>query len=72
MGIFIKVEINLEKCFGVAECGQCIQRCPVTIFEKQSDSPAIIEDNEDECTLCDVCLDACDPNAIKILKLYET
>jgi len=71
MGIFIKVEINFEKCPGVSECGLCIQRCPVTIFEKQIDSPAIIEDNEDECTLCDVCLDACNPNAITILKLYE-
>jgi ferredoxin len=71
MGVFIKIDIDGEKCLSIQKCGQCIQQCPVNIFEKLLDIPGIAEDNEDECTLCDLCLKACEPRAIAIVKLYE-
>jgi NAD-dependent dihydropyrimidine dehydrogenase PreA subunit len=43
----------------------------VNIFGKEGDNPSVIEDNEDECTLCDLCIQACIPKAITIRKLYE-
>lgn len=71
MGVFIKVNIDPDKCLGMEKCGKCIQQCPVNIFEKQVDIPGIAAGNEDECTLCDICLSACEPSAISIDKLYE-
>jgi ferredoxin len=71
MGVFIKVNIDRDKCLGIAACGKCVQQCPVNIFENQPDIPGIAADNEDECTLCDICLNACEPTAISIVKLYE-
>jgi NAD-dependent dihydropyrimidine dehydrogenase PreA subunit len=71
MGEFIKVEIDFEKCAGIEACGQCIRVCPVNIFKKSSDKPVAVEENEDECTLCQLCIEACRPRALIIHKLYE-
>jgi NAD-dependent dihydropyrimidine dehydrogenase PreA subunit len=43
----------------------------VNVFEKKDDKPVIVEENEDECTLCDLCQRACSPSAITIHKRYE-
>jgi len=71
MGEFIQVKVDFTKCIGIKECGKCVQVCPVGIFGKKEDTPEIIEPNEDECTLCGLCLDACKPVAVSIIKLYE-
>lgn len=71
MGEFIKVEIDFDKCVGIDECGQCIRVCPVNILMKKGDMPVAVEENEDECTLCELCIQACRPAAIIIHKLYE-
>jgi len=72
MGIFIRIEINQERCVGVKACGLCIRTCPVKIFGQTGDRPFSIDDNEDECTLCTLCLTECKPNAIRLRKLYES
>ena len=72
MSEFIEVEIDFSHCLGTEKCGGCIRVCPVSIFEKEGDRPAIVQDNEDECTLCDLCLQHCSPEIITIRKLYET
>ena len=72
MSEFIRVEIDMDKCVGVKECGQCIIVCPVTIFRGQDNHPSIVVENEDECTLCELCLKICEPNAISLRKLYES
>jgi NAD-dependent dihydropyrimidine dehydrogenase PreA subunit len=71
MNLFIRLEIDPTVCVGIQECGKCIQVCPVNIFSAHGDYPKIVEENEDECTLCDLCLQACKPNAITIHRLYE-
>ena len=71
MSEFIKVKIDFPTCVGIAECGGCVKVCPVNIFGKEGDDPSVIENNEDECTLCDLCIQACTPKAITIRKLYE-
>ena len=72
MGEFIRVQIERDLCSGTADCNRCVQVCPVAIFQKGNGQPDILADNEDECTLCNLCLEACAPGAIKILKLYES
>jgi ferredoxin len=71
MSEFIKVEIDPSKCLGVAGCGGCLRVCPVNIFDQKNDEVVIIEENEDECTLCDLCMEVCGPNAVLIHKRYE-
>ncbi len=71
MSEFINVEINMNKCAGINKCGQCVVVCPVSIFETSGDQPFVVEQNQDECTLCDLCLKECTPNAIYIRRLYE-
>ena len=73
MGMFIRVDVDdtvVRKTDGLA--AKLIEVCPVNIFKAGSDasSVAIVEDNVDECTLCDLCTEAC-ADGIKVVKLYE-
>lgn len=70
MNEFIEVTIDRNKCIGIKDCGQCTRVCPVNIFENKADWPAIVAENLDECTLCNLCLNECKPNAIVVKKLY--
>ena len=70
MGYFVEIDIAKDKCVGTKECGACIKVCPVNIFEEKDGMPTTIPKNEDECILCDLCLDKCTPNAISISKKY--
>lgn len=71
MGEFISVSINETDCLGISACGSCINKCPVNIFVKGEELPGIDDENEDECTLCNLCLDVCEPDCIVINKEYE-
>ncbi len=71
MGIFINLEIDPERCVGISSCGKCLKICPVQIFGTGDRYPVLLAENEDECTLCDLCIDACDPRAITVKKRYE-
>ncbi|TKJ45618.1 ferredoxin [Candidatus Aerophobetes bacterium Ae_b3a] len=71
MGIFIKVELDDRKCKGLKECGKCVDTCPVRIFLIEKEKININSENEDECTLCNLCLEICPSEAIAVRKLYE-
>ena len=71
MSEFIKVAIGEDRCTGISYCGKCVQVCPVNIFYAEEDRPLIIEENQDECTLCDLCLEECTPDAVVLRKLYD-
>lgn len=71
MSLFVNLEIERQKCLGLKECGKCLKVCPVGIFGEAGEYPRTIEDNQDECTLCDLCLAACEPGAIEVRKQYE-
>ena len=71
MGIFIKVKIDEKKCLGPEKSGECIRICPVGIFDVKEGRVMVREENEDECILCNLCLDKCQSAAISIQKAYE-
>jgi NAD-dependent dihydropyrimidine dehydrogenase PreA subunit len=71
MSEFIKLTIDFDRCTGIEKCGECIRVCPVNIFTSNGDYPIAVESNEDECILCDLCLQGCEVDAITIQKLYE-
>ena len=71
MGVFIKVSIDDKRCLGPEKSGECVGVCPVNIFEAREEKVMVLEENEDECILCNLCLDKCPVSAISIKKLYE-
>ena len=70
--IFIKLIVDGKKCISAKGCLTCAQVCPVKIFKQTDDKTGIVVDeaNEDECTLCDLCLERCPVQAITLEKLY--
>ena len=53
-------------------CRLCQEVCPVDIFAFKDGKMVVVEESQDECTLCDLCLQACQPyEAIRIVRLYE-
>ncbi len=73
MGMFISVETDdtvIRKGNGLAK--RLIEVCPVNIFAAGTDanSVAVVEDNVDECTLCDLCTQA-SPDGVRVVKLYD-
>ena len=71
MGEFIRVEIDLGKCKDMSDVDNWVQVCPVNIFKTEDRQLAVVEENEDECTLCMLCIEAFPQDAIMIHKLYE-
>jgi ferredoxin len=70
MADFITIDLSKDKCIGVAKCGACVKVCPVNIFRADDDNVLVMEANEDECTLCELCSNACKPAAISVRKMY--
>ncbi len=74
MAMFIRVDVDqsaVRKTPGLAK--KLIEVCPVNIFAAGSgeNAVAVVEDNLDECTLCELCLKA-SPDGVRVVKLYET
>lgn len=73
MAMFIRVDIDdavVGKTPGLAK--KLVEICPVKIFKAgpQENTVATVEDNLDECTLCDLCMQA-SPDGVRVVKLYE-
>ncbi len=74
MAMFIRVDVNqdvVRKTAGLAK--KLVEVCPVKIFKAgaEENTVAIVDDNVDECTLCDLCTQA-SPDGIRVVKLYES
>jgi NAD-dependent dihydropyrimidine dehydrogenase PreA subunit len=69
--IFIRVDIDETVQTDKELCKLLIESCPVDIFQS-SDSGGIetVESNLDECTLCDICVEAA-PGKVDVVKLYR-
>jgi NAD-dependent dihydropyrimidine dehydrogenase PreA subunit len=70
-GIFIDVQVSASAAKDAALAKKLEEACPVDIFEATDAGVTIVEENLDECTLCDLCLQAAPDGAVKVVKLYE-
>jgi NAD-dependent dihydropyrimidine dehydrogenase PreA subunit len=70
MGIFIEVRVDREACRVAEGCQQCVKVCPVSAFEVRDGQVRLIYDNEDECTLCSLCVDQCPAHAVSVVRRY--
>jgi NAD-dependent dihydropyrimidine dehydrogenase PreA subunit len=71
-GIFIDVQVDAAAARDPAIAKKLVEVCPVNIFAAREDGTLrVVEENLDECVLCDLCVAAAPPGAVRIVKLYE-
>ena len=70
--MFIRVDVDPKVAADPAMAKKLTEVCPVNIFKDAGGKPAIVEDNLDECTLCDLCIQAAPAGTVKVVKLYES
>jgi len=69
--MFIGVEVDPKAAADAATAKKLTEVCPVNIFAVKADGTLrIVEENLDECTLCDLCVQAA-PGKVRVVKLYE-
>ncbi|MCL4686784.1 hypothetical protein KJ059_18750 [Myxococcota bacterium] len=72
-GMFIDVQVDEAVAKDPAIVKKLVEVCPVNIFAQQDDGTLrIVEENLDECVLCDLCVRAAPEGTVRILKLYES
>ena len=70
-GLFIDVEVA-DGVRGDAELAKKLEEvCPVDIYKATAAGVEIVETQLDECVLCELCLEAAPPGAVKVMKLYD-
>jgi NAD-dependent dihydropyrimidine dehydrogenase PreA subunit len=70
-GTFIDVEVD-PTASADPELAKTLEGvCPVDIFKAVDTGVEIVESNLDECVLCELCINAAPPGAIRIIKLYS-
>ena len=70
-GLFIDVQVADSAAKDAALAVKLQEACPVDIFEATDTGVAIVEKNLDECTFCDLCIEAAPVGTVRIIKLYE-
>ena len=71
-GMFIDVQVDSKLAVDPALARKLVDVCPVNIFaQDERGGLRIVEENLDECVLCELCIQAA-PGGIRVVKLYET
>jgi ferredoxin-like protein FixX len=69
--MFIDVVVAPQIAKDPAHAKKLTEVCPVNIFKQAGDgSLQIVDDNLDECTLCDLCVQAAPAGTVTVKKLY--
>jgi NAD-dependent dihydropyrimidine dehydrogenase PreA subunit len=70
-GLFIDVVVD-ESVAGDAELAQKLEdACPVDIYTGDGGRVQVVDENLDECVLCELCTKAAPAGKLKVLKLYD-
>jgi NAD-dependent dihydropyrimidine dehydrogenase PreA subunit len=70
-GVFIDVEVDDSIKNDPEVAKKLEEACPVDIFAARNGHVEIVEDNLDECVLCELCIHAAPPGTVKVIKLYD-
>jgi NAD-dependent dihydropyrimidine dehydrogenase PreA subunit len=70
-GVFIRVEVAGSARSDAELARRLEEACPVDIFAASAGGVRIVDENLDECVLCELCLDAAPPGAVRVVKLYD-
>jgi NAD-dependent dihydropyrimidine dehydrogenase PreA subunit len=70
-GVFIDVEIEDEIRDDPELARKLEEACPVDIFAARNERVEVVEENLDECVLCELCVRAAPPGKLRVRKLYD-
>jgi NAD-dependent dihydropyrimidine dehydrogenase PreA subunit len=70
-GLFIGVDVSDQLARDEALAKKLEEVCPVDIFKAGSSGLEIVDENLDECVLCELCMNAAPPGAVKVIKRYD-
>ena len=70
--MFIRVDMTSQVAADHELAKKLTEVCPVNIFSQAPDgSVAVVEENLDECVLCELCVQAAPPGGVRVVKLYD-
>jgi NAD-dependent dihydropyrimidine dehydrogenase PreA subunit len=70
--IFIGIEVEDSTAHGRELAAKLTEVCPVDIFAQNEDGTVrLVEENLDECVLCELCINAVPAGTVRVLKLYS-
>jgi NAD-dependent dihydropyrimidine dehydrogenase PreA subunit len=70
-GVFIEVDVD-DAIARDPEIGAKLEEvCPVDIFAFDGSVVEIVDENLDECVLCELCINAAPPGTVAVKKLYD-
>lgn len=70
-GVFIEVAVD-EPAKSDAELAKKLAEvCPVDIFEATESGVEVVAENQDECVLCRLCIEAAPAGSVHVKKLYD-
>jgi NAD-dependent dihydropyrimidine dehydrogenase PreA subunit len=71
-GIFIRIDADESVARDPKLAAKLEEVCPVDIFATDDDgSMRIVDENLDECVLCELCIEAAPPGTVRVHKLYN-
>jgi NAD-dependent dihydropyrimidine dehydrogenase PreA subunit len=70
-GTFIDVEVSDDIRDDAEFAKKLEDACPVDIFAARDGHVEVVEENLDECVLCELCIAAAPPGKVRVLKLYD-
>jgi len=66
------VEVDADVAADPGLAARLTEVCPVDIFAvSEQNTLEIVEENLDECVLCELCIDATPQGTVRVRKLYE-
>jgi len=69
--VFIDVEVDPGAAASPEIAAKLAEVCPVDIFADHGGRVHIVEENLDECVLCELCINATPPGTVRVVKLYS-
>lgn len=69
--LFIDVQVDDSVAHDRELAAKLAEVCPVDIFQSGDDGVEIVQDNLDECVLCELCLNAAPAGSVRVIKLYD-
>jgi NAD-dependent dihydropyrimidine dehydrogenase PreA subunit len=71
-GMFIDVVVDARVARDPELAKKLVEVCPVSIFAREDGNPLrVVEENLDECVLCDLCIEAAPKGAVQVIRLYD-
>jgi NAD-dependent dihydropyrimidine dehydrogenase PreA subunit len=70
-GTFIDVEVASDVRDDAELAKKLEDACPVDIYAARKGRVEVVEENLDECVLCELCINAAPPGKVRVLKLYD-